>query len=324
MLAHRDIKGIIGIVPTPAKPGADDWRKEDTVDFDEAARVTNQLIKDGVGCMLTNGTTGEASTLLWEEEHKPFAEVVIETARKRVPLFIGVTTLGTRESIRRARHFVDMGADGILLGIPMWQAPTMEEAVAHYKMVSEAVPNANIIVYANTQAFRFAFPPAFWGIMHREVPAVIGAKYGNMTNLLASLAACENSINLAPVYSGLYQFSLLSPETSTACWSHVVQLGPMHAMLDAVGKGDMAKAKEVQDDFQWARSTQDPPLSPEVFGQFNIQLEKLRMDAAGYCKAGPMRPPYHLIPEKMAEGAREAGRRWKVIAEKYANVPVAR
>ncbi len=48
-----------------------------------------------------------------------------------------------------------------------------------------------------------------------------------------------------------------------------------------------------------------------------VLLEKIRMNEAGYVKAGPCRPPYFLIPEAFAEGAREAGRRWARIARKY-------
>jgi trans-o-hydroxybenzylidenepyruvate hydratase-aldolase len=31
------------------------------------------------------------------------------------------------------------------------------------------------------------------------------------------------------------------------------------------------------------------------------------MNAAGWCKAGPCRPPYHIVPENYLEGARESG-----------------
>jgi trans-o-hydroxybenzylidenepyruvate hydratase-aldolase len=320
MLTVKDINGIVAIMPTCAKPGADDWRMENSVDLDETARVVDQLIKDGAGVMLTTGTTGEAATLLWDEL-KAFAQVVVETTKKRIPLMIGATSLGTKETIRRTRAFMDMGANGIMLGIPMWQAPTFDEAVAHYKMVSEAAPNANIFAYANSSAFRFSFPPAFFRAIHKDIPQVIGCKFGGLDRLLATLEASDNQIRLTPVYRGLYEFAIMAPEASTACWTHAVQLGPIHAMLDALKKRDLVKAKEIQKDFDWASSTHTPPLAEGEFAQFNIQLEKIRTDAAGYAKAGPSRPPYHLIPANRAEGAKEAGRRWKQLAEKYSKVP---
>jgi len=41
----------------------------------------------------------------------------------------------------------------------------------------------------------------------------------------------------------------------------------------------------------------------------------LRIAAVGYMKAGPVRPPYHVIPDAYAEGARENGRRWRAISD---------
>ena len=46
-------------------------------------------------------------------------------------------------------------------------------------------------------------------------------------------------------------------------------------------------------------------------------MEKIRIEAAGYCKAGPIRPPYNFMPEPYAERARENARRWRQLCEKY-------
>lgn len=53
-------------------------------------------------------------------------------------------------------------------------------------------------------------------------------------------------------------------------------------------------------------------------------LEKLRINAAGYCKAGPIRPRYEVIPAEYAEASRECGRRWAQLAERYAAVAATR
>jgi hypothetical protein len=57
---------------------------------------------------------------------------------------------------------------------------------------------------------------------------------------------------------------------------------------------------------------------PDLFATYNIHLEKIRIEAAGYCKAGPIRPPYNFMPEPYAECARENARRWRQLCEKYA------
>ena len=55
MLSAQDFKGVYGILPTPAKEGADRWDATDTVDLDETARLTEQLIADGCSGLLALG-----------------------------------------------------------------------------------------------------------------------------------------------------------------------------------------------------------------------------------------------------------------------------
>ena len=61
-----------------------------------------------------------------------------------------------------------------------------------------------------------------------------------------------------------------------------------------------------------------------MFASYNIQLERIRIDAAGYCKAGPVRPPYDVMPAEFAEQARECGRRWAQLCQKYAAATIVR
>ena len=51
---------------------------------------------------------------------------------------------------------------------------------------------------------------------------------------------------------------------------------------------------------------------------YNIQLEKIRIQEAGYCKAGPIRPPYNLMPPDYLAMVREHAARWKTLRTKYA------
>jgi trans-o-hydroxybenzylidenepyruvate hydratase-aldolase len=41
------------------------------------------------------------------------------------------------------------------------------------------------------------------------------------------------------------------------------------------------------------------------------------MGSSGYCKPGPIRPPYNVMPEDFAKAARESGQRFAKLREKY-------
>jgi hypothetical protein len=77
-------------------------------------------------------------------------------------------------------------------------------------------------------------------------------------------------------------------------------------------------AKTVADDIAWAVEPHHTITgSQEIFASYNIQLEKILMGASGYCKTGPIRPPYNVMPEDFARAARESGQRFAKLREKY-------
>ena len=79
----------------------------------------------------------------------------------------------------------------------------------------------------------------------------------------------------------------------------------------------MEEADAIAADLRWAFETFLPGGSYELFNRYNIQVEKVRFNAAGWVNAGPSLPPYHLLPREYRQGAEEAGRRLKQLQQKY-------
>lgn len=321
LITVDDIVGAWAIVPTPAKPGADDWRAEDTVDLDETARVVDGLIKAGVNGLLTLGTLGECATLTWEEK-RGYMETVISAAAGRVPVFVGTTALSTRETIRQTRVASDMGADGTMLGVPMWCAPSVQAAVQYFRDVAEACPDMGICVYDNKEAFKFDFPTAFWAQV-ADIPQVVTSKYSSMDRLMRDIAASRKQIRFLPIDMAYYSAARIDPEFCKAFWTSGAVCGPAPSIEL---RERIAKAKETGDWSQAGALTGEiaqsfGPLFPndsfKDFSMYNISLEKARMDAAGWMKAGPVRPPYHITPEPYLEGARKSGQLWAELHRKY-------
>jgi trans-o-hydroxybenzylidenepyruvate hydratase-aldolase len=321
MLAPADLRGVYAIIPTPAKAGADRWDAVDTVDLAETERVVNRLIADGVHGLMVLGTTGECATVTGQE-YEAFVDCVLATVRRRIPTFIGTTALGTHEVVRRTRFAAERGADGILLGLPMWQPLTVDMAIEYYRGISEAFPRLALMVYGNGRAFRFSFPPEFWRRVVEVAPTLMAAKYSRPKALLDALAAANGRVHFLPHDGGVAGFAELSPATTTACWSTAASMGPEPVLeqMRALLANDAEALRRISTDLAWARE----PIAeitgdPDLFATYNIQLEKIRIEAAGYCKAGPIRPPYNVMPERYAERARENARRWRQLCEKYSN-----
>lgn len=317
LMTVDQVQGAWAIMSTPAKANASDWRAENTVDLDETSRVVEQLISSGVNGILSLGTLGECATLTWEEK-SAFMRTIVETARGRVPVFSGTSSLSTRETVRQTRAAREIGVDGVMAGPPMWCAPDVPTAVQFYRDLAEACPDTAICVYANTEAFRFEFPRPFWAQVS-ELPQVITAKYIGIGMLLPDLQVSQKRIRFLPLDLDYYGAARLDPEFCSAFWTSGAVCGPNPVMRlrDLVDKArssgasaDWAEAHKLTGAIAQTYQTLFPNGSFKEFSMYNIGIEKARMDAAGWMKAGPCRPPYHLVPEQHLEGARESGRRW--------------
>ena len=51
----------------------------------------------------------------------------VTVVKKRVPLFIGVTSVNSREAVAKIKMIDGSGADGILLGVPYYFPSSVEQ-----------------------------------------------------------------------------------------------------------------------------------------------------------------------------------------------------
>lgn len=317
-LRVEDVSGVYSIMPTPATPQAADPGSIDTVDYNEAGRAADALVNDGVDAIMTNGTFGEGATLTWDE-HRTFAATVIDAVAGRVPVLIGATTLNTRDTISRARVFSDLGADGLLLGRPMWSPCDDDTTIAFYSAVAEFVPELAIVAYDNPVAFRGPLSSRVFARLSM-IEQVVAVKYRTLGDAFSSdIEAAGDRLRILPLDREWERASRMFPGQIWGCWSGSASCGPstIVALRRAMESRDMVAAVTIGDELARASETFFPEGSFELFSRYNIQLEKIRIDEAGYMAAGPSRPPYADCPDDYAEGARESGRRLARLNAKY-------
>jgi trans-o-hydroxybenzylidenepyruvate hydratase-aldolase len=322
MLTKDDIKGLVVMIPTPCKEGADGWDVADSVNLDETARMIENYIKAGIGGIAACGTTGECASLLWDEK-KAFIDTIVQTTRKRVPIFAGATALGTKEVVRQMRGLKEVGADGAFVGLPLWQTPTIENAVQFYADLGQAVPDMPIMVYANSRFFKSSFPTIFWERLAKRAPTVIVTKisYG-IANLLEDLRVASHRINFMPGESSVYAAYKMAGRKITAVWSSGgAGMGPepMVALADAILGDDSKRVEEIWEDIHSVPRGAPPGEWVAGFPQFNIQVNRYQANAAGYIQAGPSRAPYRLsdLPESWRRASDLRAKAWTDLRKKY-------
>lgn len=123
-------KGSIVALITPFINGA--------VDEETLRQLVEFQIENGTDGIVACGSTGEASTLDYDE-HMKVIDIVIQQTNKRVPVIAGTGSNSTAEAIELTQKAKKLGADGVLLVTPYYNKPSQEGLYLHYKAIADAV-----------------------------------------------------------------------------------------------------------------------------------------------------------------------------------------
>lgn len=142
--------------------------------------IVDHIISGGVHGILTLGSNGEFFGLVREEQERA-ANITIAQAAGRVPVYLGIADITTRECVRWARQAEGMGAQAVSVLHPMFLSPNDEELYQHFKAVAEATP-LPVLLYNNPDRMRCGISA---GLLERlaGIPNIVGVKEssGDMT-----------------------------------------------------------------------------------------------------------------------------------------------
>ena len=119
-------KGSMPALVTPFKNGA--------VDVETLKKLVEWHIAEGSSAIVPVGTTGESPTLS-HDEHQTVIEVVVKTARGRVPVIAGAGSNNTVEGISLMRFAEKVGADAALVVTPYYNRPSQEGLALHFEAI---------------------------------------------------------------------------------------------------------------------------------------------------------------------------------------------
>ncbi|BBA68709.1 4-hydroxy-tetrahydrodipicolinate synthase [Geobacter sulfurreducens] len=180
-------KGSIVAIVTPFTNGAVDQEKlRELVEF----QITN-----GTDAIVPCGTTGESSTLDYDE-HMDVVKIVIDQVNKRVPVIAGTGSNSTAEAIELSRKAKEAGADGVLLVTPYYNKPTQEGLVRHYTAIADAVAIPQILYNVPGRTGVNMLPETVARLApHKNIVAIKEAT-GSLQQASEILALCGDQIDV--------------------------------------------------------------------------------------------------------------------------------
>jgi 4-hydroxy-tetrahydrodipicolinate synthase len=180
-------KGSIVAIATPFKNGE--------IDEEKLRELVEFQIENGTDGIAPCGTTGEASTLDYEE-HDRVVEIVVHQAKKRVPVIAGTGSNSTREAIEITEHAKRAGADGALLVTPYYNKPSQEGLYLHYKTVAEAVALPQILYNVPGRTAVNLLPQTVARLA--KIPNIVAIKEatGSLQHVSEIIALCGDTLDV--------------------------------------------------------------------------------------------------------------------------------
>jgi 4-hydroxy-tetrahydrodipicolinate synthase len=143
------------------------------IDRSAMAELTNYQVQSGVHGLVVLGSNGECPYLTHDLQRSAM-DVVIQTCAGSLPVIVGINERGTEAAVEMARYAKKVGADGLLLALPVFYPLELDAVYRHYQTVCSQVdlpvlfynfPSHSHLVLTPDQIARIA-----------EIDNVVGAK----------------------------------------------------------------------------------------------------------------------------------------------------
>ena len=119
--------------------------RNDSVDWEAFEQLIEEQINGGVTALIAAGTTGEPSTMTWDEQLKVI-RFVCDKAAGRACVIAGTGSNNTAHAIEMSRQAQELGVDALLVVTPYYNKTSQKGLIEHYTHIADNV-DLPIILY---------------------------------------------------------------------------------------------------------------------------------------------------------------------------------
>ncbi len=162
--------GIVTAMLTP-------FTSEDELDIPALENLCDYLIDRGVDCLYPLGSMGEMLRMS-TQERKLAAQAVVRKAAGRVPVYVHIGSITTRETVELAQHAQSIGADGVGVVTPMYFPLGEREMEAFYDDVASST---------DLPVYLYVIPQFACNDISPDLAARLSAKHKNIVGIKCSM-----------------------------------------------------------------------------------------------------------------------------------------
>jgi 4-hydroxy-tetrahydrodipicolinate synthase len=278
------LPGVWGVVATPFSGS--------TLDVDETslARLVEHYEQVDVTGLTVLGVFGEAAQLS-TDERRTVLETVVDTVR--LPLVVGITSLGTAPTIEEVRHAKDAVGDRLAGAMVQVNSPNPVVLAKHLRAVHEAT-GAPIVVQDYPLVSGVAISAESLVTAIQDLEFVVGVKAEAPPTPVA-VAALTAALDV-PVFGGLGGLGLLDELAAGAAGAMTGFSFPegLIACVDAWREGGYDRARDVYAGYL-------PLVNFEQQAKVGLAIRKECLRRRGLLLESSVRPPAASMPEALRE-----------------------
>ena len=168
------------------------------INFPLFEEIIENQIQNGTDAIVVCGTTGEKSTLVYDE-HVEALRVAVETVGKRIPVIAGTGSNDTKHAVMLSNDAEKMGVDGLLMVTPYYNKASQDGLIESYTYIEKRVSTPIILYNVPSRTGVNIKPETYLELS--KLPLVNAAKEanGDISALAKSIALCGDNLNF---YSG--------------------------------------------------------------------------------------------------------------------------
>lgn len=269
--------------------------EDGSVNYERLESLVDEQIKAGIDALVICGTTGEKSTLRYDE-HVKVIEVAAKSCAGRVPIIAGTGSNDTVYSVELCSDTEKAGADAFLMVTPYYNKTSQTGLVTHYNYIADRV-NKPIILYNVPSRTGVAIKPETYKELSKH-PNIVAVKEanGDLSAIAKTRYLCGDDL---VIYSGNDDQAI--PIMSLGGLGVISVLSNLlpyetHKMCHEYLSGNTLKAQEMQIKYTG--------LINALFCDVNPIPVKTAMNLAGM-NAGPLRLPLIPMSESNTEFLKE-------------------
>ncbi len=168
------------------------------INFPLFEEILEHQINNGTDAIVVCGTTGEKSTLVYDE-HIEAIKVAVDVTAGRIPVIAGTGSNDTVHSVKLSNDAEKMGVDGLLMVTPYYNKASQDGLIESYTYIEKRVSTPIILYNVPSRTGVNIKPETYLELS--KLPLINGAKEasGDISHFAKSIALCGDNLNF---YSG--------------------------------------------------------------------------------------------------------------------------